>query len=100
VRVVSVLQLPVRLGAEDELADAYSRFGIFDLARESGGFRSGRLLRPLAEGEPFLVVAEWDDPGDYERWLASPVRAGLGDELEPLLDGEPEGTIYEEAVRG
>jgi heme-degrading monooxygenase HmoA len=100
VSVVSVLRLPVRRGAEDDLAAAYQRLAIFDLARESGGFRDGQLLRPIATGEPFLVVAEWDDASDYERWLSSPARAGVADRLEPLLDGPPEGGVYEEAVRG
>jgi heme-degrading monooxygenase HmoA len=100
VSVVSVLRLRVRDGSEAGLAEAYERLAIFDLARESGGFRSGRLLRPRERGEPFLVVAEWDQAHDYERWLDSPVRASLADELEPLLEGDPEATVYEEAVRG
>jgi heme-degrading monooxygenase HmoA len=100
VTVVSVLRVPVRPGAEDELADAYSRLQIFELSRESGGFRRGSLLRPVAAGEPFLVLAEWDDEADYERWLASPVRAGLARHLEPLIDGPLEGDVYEEVVRG
>jgi heme-degrading monooxygenase HmoA len=100
VSVVSVLRLHVRAGAEAELADAYRRLDIFELARESGGFRSGRLLRPVVPGKPFLVVSEWDAAADYERWLASPVRSGLADELEPLLTGDPESAVYEEAARG
>lgn len=94
--VVSVLRVPVRDGAEARLVDAYSSLGIFELARESGGFRSGRLLRPVTAGEPFLVVAEWDDAAAYRRWLDSPVRAGLATHLEPLIDGPLEGGVYEE----
>jgi heme-degrading monooxygenase HmoA len=100
VSVVSVLRLPVRAGAEEDVAEAYRRLDIFELARESGGFRGGRLLRPVAGGEPFLVVSEWDDTADYERWLKSPVRASLADELEPLLTSDPESAVYEEVVRG
>jgi heme-degrading monooxygenase HmoA len=96
VTVVSVLRVPVRAGAEDRLTEAYSSLGIFELARESGGFRSGRLLRPVIPGDPFLVVAEWDDAAAYQRWLDSPVRAGLASQLEPLIDGELEGGVYEE----
>jgi heme-degrading monooxygenase HmoA len=100
VSVVSVLRLPVRDGAEARLAEAYPRLGIFELARASGGFRSGRLLRPVTAGEPFLVVAEWDDEAAYQRWLESAVRARLGSQLEPLIAGPLEGGVYEEVHGG
>jgi heme-degrading monooxygenase HmoA len=96
VSVVSVLRVPVRAGDEARLAEAYARHEIFERARENGGFRSGRLLRPVAAGEPFLVVAEWDDASAYQRWLDNPVRAEIATHLEPLLDGPLEGGVYEE----
>ena len=97
--VVSVLRLPVRDGAATRLAEAYTTLEIFARARESGGLRGARLLRPLSPGEPFLVVADWDDAAAYQRWLDDPVRAELGLQLEPLIDGPLEGRVYEEAVR-
>jgi heme-degrading monooxygenase HmoA len=100
VSVVSVLRLPVRQGAEPGLADAYTRLDIFALSRAGGGFRGGRLLRPVVRGDPFLVVAEWDDAAAYQRWLDSPVRARLADELEPFVAGPLEGALYEDVVRG
>jgi len=93
--VVSVLYLPVREGTEDYVARAYEEAGMFELARQSGGFRSGRLLRPLRAGAPMLVIAEWDSTADYERWLENPVRASLAAQLMPLLAGEiVAGTLY------
>jgi heme-degrading monooxygenase HmoA len=100
VTVVSVLRLAVRAGREEELVAAYETLEIFVLARESGGFRGGRLLRPLSVGEDFLVVAEWDEAAAYERWLESPVREELGSRLEPFLEGDPAGGVYEAAVDG
>lgn len=94
--VVSVLRVAVREGAEARLQEAYASLGIFERARESGGFRSGRLLRPVVPGEPFLVVAEWDDAAAYQRWLDSPVRAELATQLDPLIAGPPQGSVYEE----
>jgi heme-degrading monooxygenase HmoA len=101
VSVVSVLRLPVSAGAGDALAEAYVRLGIFALARDSGGFLGGRLLKPLAGDAPFLVVAEWEDAAAYDRWLASPVRAGLAAELDRLVAG-PVGAavVYEDVVHG
>jgi heme-degrading monooxygenase HmoA len=96
VSVVSVLRLPVREGAEARLEAAFTSLGIFELARASGGFRSGRLLRPVLAGDPFLVVAEWDDAAAYEGWLDNPVRAELAMQLEPLVAGALEARVYEE----
>ena len=99
--VVSVLRIPVRAGAEDGFLRAFAELRIFEHSRRSGGFRSGRLLRPLAAGDPFLVVAEWDDADAYQRWLDNPVRENLRGGLEPLLAGEVvSGELYEEAERG
>jgi heme-degrading monooxygenase HmoA len=99
--VVSVLELHVLPGREPSVAQAYDELGIFERARESGGFRSGRLLEPADPGRPMLVIAEWDDAGSYERWLANPVRAELGGRLESLLaDGPAAGGVFYETARG
>jgi heme-degrading monooxygenase HmoA len=101
VTVVSVLRLSVAPGAEEQIVEVYARLEIFERSRESGGFRGARLLRPQGAGEPFLVVAEWDDAAAYERWLGNPVRAELGEQLAPLIAGPPAaGALYEEALRG
>ncbi len=93
--VTSVLSLPVRAGAEDAFQRAFRELAVFEQARRSGGFRGGRLLRPSAAGQPFLVVAEWESEEDYERWLASPRRAQLSAALEPFLAHEvAQGALY------
>jgi heme-degrading monooxygenase HmoA len=98
VTVVSVLSVPVRAGAEDDLVRAFDELGIFAKARRSGGFRGGRLLRPLEAGGPFLVVAEWDDADSYRGWLDNPVRERLSARLEPLLAGQvAAGSLFEDA---
>jgi heme-degrading monooxygenase HmoA len=95
--IVSVLRLHVRADAGAELARLYDELEVFEHARRSGGFRGGRLLRPLEVGAPFLVVAEWDTAQDYQGWLDSPVRAELGTRLEPLLtDDVAGGELFEE----
>ena len=96
--VVSVLGVRVWSGAEAEFMQSFVDLAVFDRARESGGFRGGRLLRPLAEGEPFLVVADWDDAESYQGWLDNPVRAELNAKIEPLVaESVPGGGLYEEA---
>lgn len=96
--VVSVLSLTARPGAEDDLVRAFAEQEIFEHSRRSGGFVTGRLLRPLMPGDPFLVIAEWD-AGSYQRWLDNPVRDELSAALEPLLAAEhvATGKLYEDS---
>jgi heme-degrading monooxygenase HmoA len=95
VSVVSILSISVRDGAD--LAGAFARLEIFEQSRLSGGFRSGRLLRPVEERNRYLVLAEWDSAEAYQRWLDNPVRAELAQQLEPLLEGGvTSGVLYEE----
>jgi heme-degrading monooxygenase HmoA len=96
--VVSVLSLAARPGAEDDLVRMFAGQEIFEHSRRSGGFVTGRLLRPLMPGEPFLVIAEWDEEDSYQRWLENPVRAELSAALQPLLAEQVvTGKLYEES---
>jgi heme-degrading monooxygenase HmoA len=96
VTVVSVLRLPVRSGSEDALVRAFAELEIFRHSEESGGFRAGRLLRPLS-GAAFLVIGEWESDDAYRGWLENPVRAELGARIESLLAGEVQaGELYED----
>jgi heme-degrading monooxygenase HmoA len=98
VTVVSVLRLPVREDAADELVSSFAELEIFERSHESGGFLGGRLLRPLAGRGPFLVVAEWESAGAYQGWLDNPLRAALAARLEPLLTGDVvAGELFEQA---
>lgn len=96
--VVSVLPLAVRPGAEDDLVRVFAQQQVFEHSRRNGGFVGGRLLRPLIPGDPFLVIAEWDEPGSYHRWLDNPVRDRLSAALQPLLaEHVVPGKLYEES---
>lgn len=95
--VVSILRLNVREGAGEELARKFAELEVFEHSRRSGGFRGGRLLRPLEGDGPYTVVAEWDNEESYQRWLDNPVRAELGEQLEPLIADEvASGELYQE----
>ncbi len=93
--VTSVLAMAVKEGAEEAFVQAFRDLAVLDEARRSGGLVSGRLLRPLVPGRPFLVGAQWESAEAYERWLASPRRAELAAGLEPFLADEvSEGSLY------
>ena len=55
----------------------------------------------LAAGEPFLVIAEWENEDAYQGWLDNPVRVELSAALDPLLaDHVAHGGFYGEVHRG
>jgi heme-degrading monooxygenase HmoA len=89
VTVVSVLALSVRPSARAAFTQRFAELRVFELARQSGGFMSGRLLIPVAEDANFLVVADWQSAEDYRAWLDNPIRAELTRELESMLLSEP-----------
>jgi heme-degrading monooxygenase HmoA len=99
--IVSVLPIAVRAGAEEEFVRTFADIRVFEHSHESGGFLDGRVLRPLAAGEPFLVVVEWESSDAYHGWLDNPVRAELSAALEPFLaEHVAHGGFYEEVHRG
>ena len=93
-RAYSILRIPIRAGAEDVFAQTFKDLKVFEHASRIDGFRGGRVFRPLADGEPFVVVAEWDRPDAYEAWLKAPVRDELTRAMEPLVAGDLMGAIY------
>ena len=99
--IVSVLPIAVNVDAEEEFVRTFEDIRVFEHSHESGGFHGGRVLRPLAKGEPFLVVAEWESREAYQGWLDNPVRVELSAALDPLLAGHvAQGGFYEEVHRG
>lgn len=85
----SVLALRARPGGAEEIVRRYGELAVFEHAARVRGFRWGRLLVSRDEPDELLVIAAWESLDAYDEWLASPVRAELSRELEPLLDGEP-----------
>jgi heme-degrading monooxygenase HmoA len=97
--VVSVLQLAVKPGSEDELVRAFEEQDVFGHSRRSGGFLGGRLLRPLAPGDPVVVIAEWENAESYQGWLDNPIRSELSAAIAPLLAQQVvPGRLYEEVT--
>ncbi len=75
----------------------FTSLAIFEQARQSGGFRNGRLLRNTGDGTVFIVLGDWTCREDYQTWLDNPAREKLGEQLEPLLAGGVEdGELFEE----
>jgi heme-degrading monooxygenase HmoA len=94
----SLLQIPVRPGAEDEFARWFRAQGVFEHAASIQGFRGGRLLRPLEPGGAFVVSADWDGLDAYEAWLDAPIRDQLTRAIDHLVDGEMTVALFVDAT--
>lgn len=96
--VLSVLRIPVQPDDLDALIASFGELGVLDHAASLAGFRGGRVLRPAAEGDPVVVLAEWADAAWYQAWLDHPIRETLRLAVTHLVDGEMSGGVYEDAT--
>jgi heme-degrading monooxygenase HmoA len=90
----SILTIPVRAGEEDAFLAAFARLDVFGHAAQIPGFRGGELLRPLEDGQDFVVHARWESPEGYQAWLDAPVRAQLNGAIGAYVDGPMSGRLY------
>ena len=62
-----------RIPVNPEYADAFiERFSDrAALVDNMPGFVSFRLLRPINEGDPFVVETHWESKADFENWTQS-----------------------------
>ncbi len=72
----SVIRLSIKPGREREFEEQFRTRRVLERAKDAARLRTGELLRPLAGG-PYVVVATWDSPEDYQAWVNSAVRADL-----------------------
>jgi quinol monooxygenase YgiN len=96
----SVLFLRAKPGMRDDLVAVFRRIDVPGNALEQRGCRSVEVQVPQDPDGPVLVTALWDDAEAYAGWLANPWREYSGKELEPYLDGEYIGTVYEIVLAG
>lgn len=94
--ILSILELHSRPGKTDDLVAMFGALDVWGHSHRSGGFLGARLLLPLEDGSPLVVIAEWEAVEAYQGWLDNPVRGTLAMELEPLLEAHPQsGRLYE-----
>lgn len=77
-----MLHVHARPGRIDELRALFETEPIF-LAAMEVGCRGTELL---VGAEELVVLAEWDEPSDYQSWVESPVRAQWGPAIDALSD--------------
>ncbi|MEM9033116.1 MAG: antibiotic biosynthesis monooxygenase family protein [Actinomycetota bacterium] len=78
------LELEVRAGQSDRLAELFERRGILRASLEQPGCRSAELTIS-DDGLTAIVTASWDDLAAYQGWVARSDRTDSADELNALL---------------
>ena len=73
--VVSVLELPVREGAEDDLARAFEELDVFGHRGNPAASSAAACCARSARASRWSSIAEWDTTPNYQGWLDNPVRA-------------------------
>lgn len=96
----SVLFLQAKPGLRDQLVDVFRRIDVPGHALQQEGCLSVEVQVPPDEDGPVLVTALWSNRHAYDGWLANPWREYSGTELEPLLDGESHGVVYDIVLAG
>lgn len=91
----SIIRLRVTPGREREFEESFRERRVLERAKEAARLRTGELLRPLAPGTPYVVVATWGSPADYHAWVDSPVRAELAALPPRLSDPVAPADLYE-----
>jgi antibiotic biosynthesis monooxygenase (ABM) superfamily enzyme len=86
---------PIRQGKDDEFRAWFARSNDAYAAFE--GLVSRRLLEPR-EGGNYVAIVEHESFETFMAMHTSPVQAGLRQEVEPLLDGDPNASFYEVVI--
>jgi hypothetical protein len=94
----SVLFLQAKPGMRDALVDVFRRIDIPGNALKQEGCLSVEVQVPPYDDGPVLVTALWATGDAYAGWLANPWREYSGQELEPFLEGDAAGVVYEIVV--
>jgi heme-degrading monooxygenase HmoA len=97
-QLITVQELHVASGKEEEFTASFEAMDVLGLAADAAG---GDLLDAvlLQEGTRFLVVTSWASPAGIDRWVASPARERVRQELEPLYERPAVVNRYQARVR-
>ena len=68
------------------------------LAMEQEGYISGETLRNYNDPEEYLVISVWRSPEDWQRWLDSRERQEVQQEIDSVLGGRTEYSVYHHSL--
>jgi heme-degrading monooxygenase HmoA len=68
------------------------------LAMQQHGYISGETLRNVDQDDEYLVVSMWNSLKDWQRWLESKERQDVQKEIDALLGGKTEYSLYHTGI--
>jgi heme-degrading monooxygenase HmoA len=68
------------------------------MAMEQPGYISGETLKNYNDPEEYLVISVWQSAEDWQSWLESKERQRIQDQIDELLGGRTEYSLYAPGV--
>ncbi|MFO8033188.1 MAG: antibiotic biosynthesis monooxygenase [Desulfohalobiaceae bacterium] len=68
------------------------------MAMEQPGYISGETLKNYNDPEEYLVISVWQSAEDWQRWLESRERQQIQNQIDELLGGRTEYSLYSPGV--
>ena len=91
----SLLMFKAREGQTDRSAQGFvKRRAIEESAETIPGFLHGELVVSTDDPGLLCVLCSWENEAAYRQWLASPLRAKQGPDLQGLGDGEAKTMMF------
>ena len=69
------------------------------LATDQHGYISGETMKSSDRPDVFLVIATWETPDDWEKWLLSKERQEIQAKIDNLLGGNTNYEIFHYGFR-
>jgi heme-degrading monooxygenase HmoA len=91
----SVLYFSILPGRTQDFVDEFRRLEVLQIASAQPGFLRSQLHVPLEGDGMAMVTADWETAEGYQGWLDNPVRETIGASLDPFLDEDGEGRLFE-----
>ena len=90
VKILIKRKVPKNL--EKELLPLIKKLRI--LTTKQPGYISGETMNRVDKPGQSLVISTWQTSGDWEKWLNSPERKAIQDQIDTLLGEKTEYEIY------
>jgi len=65
-----------------------------ELAMKQPGYISGETMKNVNQPEEYLVISTWTSSADWQQWLDSPERQKIQKEIDSVLGGKTEYSLY------
>ena len=65
-----------------------------ELAMKQPGYISGETMKNVNQPEEYLVISTWTSSADWQQWLDSPERQKIQTEIDKILGGKTEYSLY------